>query len=110
MLPASTALQTLPRAQVSLLNTTVFNITRGNTPAPDLVVTSEISSLPSGNGLILQGNGLTVFTGANTYDGGTSVTGGTLQLNNNAALGTGGLAVSAGIWSMSTAPARRLAS
>ena len=83
-------------AQVSLLNTTVFNITRGNTPAPDLVVTSEISSLPSGNGLILQGNGLTVFTGANTYDGGTSVTGGTLQLNNNAALGTGGLAVSAG--------------
>ena len=58
--------------QVSLVANTVLNVTHGGAASPaDLVVTSVISSLPSGNGLTLTGSGYTQFTGADTYNGGT---------------------------------------
>jgi fibronectin-binding autotransporter adhesin len=82
--------------QVSLVTNAVVNVTRGPAnPAADLVVRSVISSFPSGTGLTLQGNGITQLTGANTYNGGTFLAGGTLQVGNNSALGasTGGLTV-----------------
>jgi fibronectin-binding autotransporter adhesin len=86
--------------QVSLVANTVLNVTRGSAAQPaDLIVSSVISSLPSGNGLTIEGNGFTQFTGANTYNGGTLVLGGTLQLAGlNPTLGasTGGLTVAAG--------------
>ncbi len=86
--------------QVSLVSNTVLNVTHGNAASPaDLIVASVISSLPSGNGLTLQGNGFTQFAGANTYNGGTSVLGGTLQLASpTATLGasSGGLTVASG--------------
>jgi fibronectin-binding autotransporter adhesin len=86
--------------QVSLISNSVLNVTHGNAASPaDLVVSSTISSFPSGNGLTLQGNGFTQFTGANTYNGGTTVLGGTLQLaSGTATLGasSGGLTVASG--------------
>jgi fibronectin-binding autotransporter adhesin len=90
---------TISATQVSLVTNTVLNISHGSAAAPaDLVVSSVISSLPSGNGLTLQGNGFTQFTGANTYNGGTFVSGGTLQLGNTNALGasSGSLGVAPG--------------
>jgi fibronectin-binding autotransporter adhesin len=85
--------------QVSLLSNTVFNVSRGSAAGPDLVVSSKITSLPGGNGLTLQGNGFTQFSGANTYNGGTMLLSGTLQLAGVVATvgsNTGGLTVSSG--------------
>ena len=50
-----------------------------------------------GLSLVLSGSGGLCLTGSNTYGGGTTVTGGTLQLGNNSALGAGGLTVNAGM-------------
>ena len=74
------------RSQVSLVANSVLNVTHNPAASPaNLVVTSAISSLPSGYGLTIQGNGFTQFAGANTYNGGTTVLGGTLQLASGAA-------------------------
>ncbi len=86
--------------QVSLVANTVLNVTHGSAASPaDLVISSSISSLPSGNGLTVQGNGFTQLMGANTYNGGTTVLGGTLQLASALATvgsNTGGLTVATG--------------
>jgi fibronectin-binding autotransporter adhesin len=86
--------------QVSLVGSgPVLNVTRGSAAAgPDLIVSSVISSLPSGTGFTLQGTGLTQFTGANTYNGTGLVLSGTLQAGNTFALGGGaaGLYVAGG--------------
>jgi autotransporter-associated beta strand protein len=81
--------------QISLENSnTVFNVTRGSqAPAQDLIVSSSISSYTSGNGLTLQGNGVALFTGNNSYNGGTTITGGTLQLGSSTALGVGTVSI-----------------
>jgi autotransporter-associated beta strand protein len=81
--------------QVSLVGGgPVFNVTRGSAATgPDLIVSSVISSLPSGTGLTVQGNGLTQFTGASTYNGGTTVLSGTLQAGNTSVFGVGNVSV-----------------
>jgi autotransporter-associated beta strand protein len=52
--------------------------------------TATYAGIASGTGSISQrGTGITVLTGANTYSGGTSVTSGTLRVNNTTGSGTG---------------------
>ena len=59
----------------------VFNVTRGSA-ASDLNVTGNILAQGAGSGIILNGNGVTVLSDANTYTGGTVINGGTLQIGN----------------------------
>ena len=75
-----------------------FNVTAGSTASGiDLLVTGVISD---GNSLVKQGTGLMRLTASNTYSGGTTISGGTLQLGSGTAtLGatTGTLAVTNGL-------------
>ena len=73
---------TISATQLGLQNgNTVFNVTRGR-GAVDLNVSSVISSwLGGGEGLTVEGNGVTVFSGQNTYAGATAVNGGTLVVD-----------------------------
>ncbi len=58
----------------------IFNVTRGSA-ASDLIVTGNILNANGGTpGIIVNGNGITVLAGANTYPGLTTINGGTLQL------------------------------
>ena len=58
---------------------------------------ADISGTISGTGaLTLDGSGTVTLSGRNTYQGGTSLRGGTLTLRNNAGLGTGSLATAGG--------------
>ena len=60
----------------------VFNVTRGSA-ASDLNVTGSICAANGGTaGITLNGNGIVVFTGTNTYTGPTTIYGGLLQLGN----------------------------
>ena len=56
-----------------------FNVTRGSAVS-DLIVTGNILTTGGNTGITLNGNGITVLTGANTYQGATNINGGTLQL------------------------------
>ena len=57
-----------------------------------------VANLISGAGVVTQtGAGTTSLTHANTYSGGTNVSGGTLRANGTAALGTGPVAVLTGV-------------
>jgi autotransporter-associated beta strand protein len=46
--------------------------------------------------LVVNGTGIQELSGANSYTGGTTVNGGTLEVNNASALGTGGLTMNGG--------------
>ena len=61
-----------------------------------LTIAAAISESGGGRSVSLNGGGQLILGGWNTYTGGTTVSGGTLQLGNANALGTGGLAVEAG--------------
>ena len=57
-----------------------------------------ISGVIGGSGgLAMNGAGFLLVSGANAYGGGTTVSNGTLQVGNLAALGTGGLTADAGV-------------
>ena len=61
-------------------------MTRGSAAVgPDLLVSSSI--IGAANTLAVTGNGLTAFTGSNTY-GYTTISGGTLQIGNGGTTGT----------------------
>ncbi len=75
----------------------VFNVTRGPAnPASDLIISSVISSWYDGTGLTKTGNGILTLSGSNTYDGGTTLSAGQLNINNASALGTGTFTISGG--------------
>lgn len=66
----------------------VGNVTNNGAIAFDRSDTAAFAGVVSGTGMLAQnGNGTTVLTGANTYTGGTTIGGGTLQLGDG---GTGG--------------------
>ena len=84
-------------------NDTVFDVADG-AAARDLVISSVIGNGDAGNHkMIKQGAGTMELTGANTYNGGTSVTAGTLVAANASALGTGAVSLSGGTLSTSLA-------
>jgi fibronectin-binding autotransporter adhesin len=63
-----------------------------------LVVNCNLADYDAGGDpLIVNGAGAMLLLGSNTYSGGTYVGGGTLQLGNVSALGTGGLTANAGV-------------
>ena len=73
--------------------------------ATDPGVTATINAGIGGAGSILKQNtGTLVLNAANTYTGGTTVSAGTLQVGNNAALGTGGLVLQGGTTLAAGAP------
>lgn len=58
----------------------LFNVTRGSAAA-DLLVSGSILTANGGTaGVTVNGNGITIFTGTNTYPGPTTISGGQLQL------------------------------
>ena len=83
-------------ARVSLNNaasaTTVFNIADSASLATEMNISAVISG-GSGNALQKQGAGVLQLSAANTYSGGTMVSGGTLLINNTTGSGTGAGAV-----------------
>ncbi len=59
--------------------------------------TAQLSGVFSGvGGLTVNGNGILVLSGNNTYAGGTTVTSGTLTISGNSSLGTGPIFVASG--------------
>ena len=80
-------------APVQLEVNTPISVSPGGT-----TLTLEGGISGAGTGLITSGSGTLVLAGSNSYNGGTTVTSGTLQLGNTGALGTanGSLAVNGG--------------
>ena len=70
--------------------TTVFNVSRGPAlPPADLNISAIIDDYNPGDGLQKTGNGIMLISGANTYIGNTTITAGTLRVNNTSGSGTG---------------------
>ena len=81
-------------AVLSSLTLTGTNNSLGG--AGTMVIAANISQNAAGSGFTDIGPGTLVLAGDNTYSGGTTVSGGILQLGNSAALGTGGLTANRG--------------
>ena len=80
-----------------------LNTSGGNAAIDSGGYAVTLSGTLSGPGnLIKVDSGTLALTAANTYAGGTSLSGGTLQLGSAGALGTGGLAISAGLFDLNT--------
>jgi len=69
----------------------VFNVADG-AAATDLLVSSPLANGSGTNGLTKAGNGVMVLTGSSSYSGGTTVTAGTLILENTYAAGSHAIA------------------
>jgi autotransporter-associated beta strand protein len=70
--------------------TTTLNTAAGQT----LVIANVVSG--TGDSIVSAGAGTLTLSGANTYDGGTTLSAGTLDINNATALGTGPFTISGG--------------
>ena len=64
-----------------------FNITRGSA-ASDLNISGTIVSVNTATGITERGNGIMTLSGNNAYFGGTTISGGVLQVGSSAALGS----------------------
>ena len=78
-------------------HTTTFNVQSGTLTISAIVVDDHRNSSSNIAGLNLTGSGLLLLTASNGYNGGTTVGGGTLQVGNLNALGSGGLTANAGL-------------
>ena len=58
-----------------------------------LTLNGNLSDTTTGGALIMSGPGTLVLSNANSYSGGTAINGGTIQVLNSSALGTGALTV-----------------
>ena len=56
-----------------------------------LTLNGNLSDTTTGGALIMSGPGTLVLTNANSFSGGTTINGGTIQISNSSALGTGAL-------------------
>jgi autotransporter-associated beta strand protein len=70
--------------------TTTLNTAAGQT----LVIANVVSG--TGDSIVSAGAGTLTLSGANTFDGGTTLSAGTLDINNAAAIGTGPLTIDSG--------------
>jgi autotransporter-associated beta strand protein len=69
-----------------------------------LVINGVISEATAGTRLDLTGTGTYTLNAANTYTGGTAIVGGTLNIGNNSALGTGPFTLAGGTITASGGP------
>jgi fibronectin-binding autotransporter adhesin len=72
-------------AQMNVRSNNVFNVSRGS-GAADLLISGNLV-YQAGGGLTFNGNGITVLTGSDNYQGTTTIGGGTLQFGNGGATG-----------------------
>jgi autotransporter-associated beta strand protein len=74
------------------------NITNNGALAYNITSTGTIGSAISGSGTVTRsGSGVTTFTGNNSFSGGATINGGTVQVDNvTSAFGTGAVAVNSG--------------
>ena len=87
---SNTATAVINAYSVSVNNST-FTVASGNTPSGvDLSVSSILMDWGGNLNLTKAGSGVMTLSGANTYSGGTHITGGMLNLANVSALGVGG--------------------
>lgn len=71
-------------------NNMAVNVAAGTTPSGvDLRITGNISQESGGNGITKTGAGVLSLSGSNTYSGTTTVSAGTLLVNNTSGSGTG---------------------
>jgi fibronectin-binding autotransporter adhesin len=79
--------------------TMLFTVNRGSASPPyDLIMSGAITSFGGGgNGMAMAGTGIMLLTGSNTYNGATTVSGGTLQLGSGAAGQDGSIANTSGV-------------
>jgi fibronectin-binding autotransporter adhesin len=75
--------------------TTTFNVASGTLTISAPLAQDNVDSIVSS--LNLTGAGLLLLTASNSYTGGTAISGGTLQLGNKNALGSGALAANGGV-------------
>ena len=80
----------------------------GSSPVLTINSPVTISGLVTNGGLTKTGSATLLLSGSNTYAGGTTLTAGVLQVGNNAALGSGTVALNAGQFSSSGAAAYAL--
>ncbi len=113
LLSGQTGTEFLPNDQVlfndNAIGTTNVSITSGNVNPLSVTfsnnnlsysVSGSYGIVDSTNGvttLAINGNGRVTISTSNSFSGGTTVSSGTLQLGNAAALGTGGLAANSGV-------------
>ncbi len=74
----------------------VFNVARGS-GAVDLSITGNILNPGNTQGITINGNGITVLTGVNTYAGATTISSGTLQLGDGTNGHDGSIAATSGV-------------
>lgn len=73
----------------SLYNSQTFNIASGSTPTgEDVIITAAIAEFAAGTTLTKQGSGKLVLSGPNSYSGLTTISAGSLNIQNATALGT----------------------
>ena len=74
----------------------MFNVARGSR-AVDLSITGNILNPGNTQGITINGNGITVLTGVNTYAGPTNLNGGTLQLGDGTSGHDGSINATSGV-------------
>lgn len=90
---------TISATKIGIQVPSTLNVTRGTSAnltaaSPDLVVSSALITYSTAQAVTKSGNGILVFTGANTYSGATNVSAGTLRVN-AASTGTGAVTIAA---------------
>ena len=81
----ASAVPSVISANMNVRSNIVFNVNRGS-GAQDLLISGSLVN-QAGGAITFNGNGITVLTGSNNYQGATTIGGGTLQFGNGGTTG-----------------------
>lgn len=90
---ASTAL--ISATKIGVQNNLTLNVARG-TAASDLTISSVLANFGGAHSITVKGNGITTFSGNNSYSGGLIINGGTVISTTGGGTGAGPVTVNAG--------------